>query len=371
MPRTSHSKLPKRLLIVGGYGIVGEQIVEIMARENGAVELWIAGRSIDKATELAQRFPGARAFLINIDDHDPLLSLTDLPDIVLGVANDAHDNLLRSSVERGIAYVDINRWTERMIASINRLKAVAVTAPVVLASAWMAGVVATVAAHATSSFTKVQAIEFDVLFALKDKAGPNSIEYADRLRIPFTVSINGKKVQKLPFTDPRSVTFHDGRTFESLRFDTPDQMTLPQTLGVPTVAGRVTYDDPKTMGFMRLMIKSGIWTLLSLPMFTGVRRKLLFNPGQGDQHEVHIDIIGSKPNQSNAHDVVTVRDPLGQTHMTAAGAVLQVERILGLHGLTPPENAVVFPESLTDTALAIERLRKMGLSLSGGSLGQA
>lgn len=354
---------PSRLLIVGAYGVVGQQVAEIMAREHPSVELWLAGRSREKAAELAMTIAGSVACRIDIDDVDPLRGLDAMPDLILAVANDANNNLLRAALDRNIAYIDITRWTERMVHAGDYVRARRPSQPFLLASGWMAGLVATVSAHFATMFDRVEHLEFDVLFALKDKAGPNSLEYADRLRVPFTVSIGGKSVKKMPFSDPKRVAFSGGRTFTAVRFDTPDQVTLSGVLGIPTVASRVTYDDAKVMGFMRFMIGSGIWSILSLPLFDSLRRSLLFNPGPGAPHEIQITAAGKRADGSEARETGTLVDPLGQTHMTAIGAVLQIERVLGLSGLAVPISGLSYPEKLADPARAVERLKELGLQL--------
>lgn len=362
MSKASRST-PTRLLIVGAYGVVGEQIAQLMAREHPSVELWLAGRSREKAAALASNIPGSTPCRVDIDDTDPLRSLDAVPDLILAVANDANNNLLRAALDRNIAYIDITRWTERMVHAGDYVRARKPSQPFLLASGWMAGVVATISAHFATMFDRVEQLEFDVLFALKDKAGPNSFEYADRLRVPFTVSIGGKSVKKMPFSDPKQVVFSGGRTFRAVRFDTPDQVTLPGDLGIPTVASRVTYDDAKVMGFMRFMVGSGIWSVLSLPLFDSLRRSLLFNPGPGAPHEVQITAAGKRADGSEARETGTLVDPLGQTHMTAIGAVLQIERVLGLSGLAVPISGLSYPEKLADPARAVERLKELGLQL--------
>ena len=354
----------KRLLIVGAYGVVGEQIVKLMSSENSDAELWLAGRSLEKATALAACYEGARSLCVDMNDSDPLAAIGALPDAVLAVANDAQDNLLLACVKRGVAYIDITRWTDRMLTAVHKLEGENLSAPVLMSSAWMAGVVATVVAQVAQKPARIDRIEFDVLFALKDKAGPNSIEYVDRLRIPFTVQIDGASIEKFPFTDPRQVKFSDGRIFETMRFDTPDQHTLPEILGIPTVAGRVGYDDVKTMGFMKFMLKSGLWSILSMPLFDKVRRSLLFNPGEGAPHEIQLQIIGQTAQSAKFIDNIAIMDPLGQTHLTAAGAVMQVERMLNLHGLLRPADGVSYPESAVDAKRALGRLLHMGVQIT-------
>ncbi|MBM4216361.1 MAG: hypothetical protein FJ178_00695 [Gammaproteobacteria bacterium] len=157
----------RSVLIVGGYGVVGAQIAEILSARNPELHLLIAGRSQENANSVAAKFPHAQGIHIDVDQADPLANLPNKPAAVLAVANDSEDNLLRSAVRRAIPYVDITRWTERMQTSILRLAPAPLAAPVILSSGWMAGVVATVAAADASEFSRVDSINIDILYALQ------------------------------------------------------------------------------------------------------------------------------------------------------------------------------------------------------------
>lgn len=350
-----------RILIVGGYGIVGRQVAELLAARNPGVEIWIGGRSAQAAAGCAASLPGAHGIAIDVDSPDPLAGFEALPDLIMAVANDRDDNLLLAAARRGIAYVDITRWTPRLLKAIERLSAVPLTAPVVFASGWMAGVAASVAAHHGAGFKHIYSIEIDILYGIRDRAGPNSVEYADQLDKPFTIWSGGHPLRVKPMTDPRTVTFSDGMVRDCYRFDTPDQYTLAHTLHAGGVSSRLTYDDPAAVRFMRLLLTTGIWNILSLPMFKRLRRGILYNPGEGARHEIALQISGEDADGLPQAAQVSIIDPLGQTHMTAAGAVAQAERILGLRGRTQPPSAIGFPEQAADSAEGMAALREMGV----------
>ncbi len=351
------------ILIVGGYGVVGRQIAGLIAARHPGVELWIGGRSAHAAGACAASFPSARGIVIDVDSLDPLAGFAELPGVIVAVANDRDDNLLLAAARRGIAYIDITRWTPRLLKAIERLSAVPLNSPVVLASGWMAGVAASVAAHYGVGFNKISSIEVDILYGIKDRAGPNSVEYADQLDKPFAVWSGGQLVTVKPLTDPRAVTFSDGLTRNCYRFDTPDQHTLVQTLGAAGVSSRLTYDDQAAARFMRFLLLTGIWKLLSLPLFKRLRRGILYNPGEGASHEISLQITGADADGAPGLVQVSIIDPLGQTHMTAAGAVMQVERVLGLRGRASTSPGVSFPEQTADSEKGITALREMGLAI--------
>lgn len=355
-----------RILIVGGYGVVGRQIAGLITARNPGVELWIGGRSAQAAGVCAASFTGARAIVIDVDSLDPLAGIAELPNVIVAVANDRNDNLLLASARRGIAYIDITRWTPRLLMAMERLSAVPLTAPVIFASGWMAGVAASVAAHYSAGFGDISSIEIDILYGIKDRAGPNSVEYADQLDKPFTIWSGGQQIIVKPMTDPHAVAFSDGQERDCYRFDTPDQYTLVQTLGAAGVSSRLTYDDPAAVRFMRLLLASGLWRLLSLPLFKRLRRGILYNPGEGATHEIAVQITGAATDGGRQVARMAIIDPLGQTHMTAAGAVAQIERVLGLGGRAVPPQGICFPEQAVDHEKGLAALREMGLAIERG-----
>ena len=117
----------------------------------------------------------------------------------------------------------------------------------------------------------------------------------------------------------------------------------------------MSYDNANALRFIRFVVGSGIWNLLSRK----TRRALIYNPGAGAPHEVIVTVTGK-----NGQKRISVVDPLGQTHMTAVGAAVQVERVLGLRGRAMPPDGVSFPEAAKDHALGMIALGEMGVSVT-------
>ena len=268
------------------------------------------------------------------------------------------------AVRNGIPYVDITRWTERIREAAARVTGESLRAPVMLSSAWMAGIAAIVAVAASRQLKRVERIDISVLYSLKDKAGPNSAEYMDRLATPFEVTLNGVRQLVKPYTDPRRITFPGGYTAKAYRFDTPDQLTLPTTTGTETVAARIAFDAAMATRLLVLLTRSGIWKLISGKRFTSLRRSLLYNPGQGASHEIVIEATGADESGNPRTVRAGVVDQKGQTHLTALGALVQVERLLGLDGAPPPGAAIVYPDVAPQIDHATQVLRDFGVAVT-------
>jgi len=352
-------KFNDAVLLAGGYGVVGQQAAKLIRQLHPSVPLLIAGRNPSKAEAFARELTNADFVMLDVEQPNPLNGLK--PRVILAVVNDPFDYLLVEAVRGGIPYVDITRWTERLKVAVSRVSAESLHAPVMLSSAWMAGVATVAAVAVCHQMSAVERIDISILYSLKDKAGPNSAEYMDRLATPFEVMLNGERQQVYPYTDPHKITFPGGYSANAYRFDTPDQFTLPTTTAAKTVAARIAFDDAVATNLLVLLTRSGIWKLISGDRFTTLRRSLLYNPGKGASHEIVIAAVGVDENGKPKIARATIVDPKGQTHLTALGALVQLERLLGLDGAPPPAPGIVYPDTAPQIESALRVLRDFGV----------
>ncbi|MFO7586179.1 MAG: hypothetical protein R6W69_15735 [Anaerolineales bacterium] len=349
------------IFIAGGYGVVGAQLAEMMRQRHPDLPLILAGPNPDKAAGLVTKLTNAQAVSLDMQQAGPLNGLK--PRAVIATANDPHDYLLREAVQNGIPYLDITRWTERVKVASLQLTKENLTAPVILSSAWMAGIVALVAASLARSLNTVERIEISVLYSLKDKSGPNSVEYMDRLATPYQVMLNGQLQQVYPYTDPLTVTFPGGYRAKTWRFDSPDQLTLPAAAGASTVTARIAFDDAFSTNLLAFLTRSGIWKMISGKRFASLRRALLYSPGSGAAHEIVIEVTGKTEDGSSRLLTANLVDPRGQTHLTAAGALIQLEYLLGLGSQSAPKPGLYYPEATADFGQAFKTLENLNVSL--------
>ena len=350
------------ILIVGGYGVVGRQIAECIRERHPDLPLIVAGRTPSRGEDLAAMLAPAVTAAMDVAKPQPLGHI--LPRAIICAVNDPADHLLSDAIRLGVPLLDITRWTELVRATSTALGGEDLQSTVLLSSGWMAGIASVVAVAASRRLERVESIDISVLYSLKDKAGPNSAEYMDRLATPFDVMKDGERATVLPYSDPRTVTFPDGREARAYRFDTPDQLTLPQSTGAKTVSARIAFDSAATTWMLVALIRSGVWKLISGERFTGLRRSLLYNPGPGASHQIVIDVAGTDQVGEPSSIRATVSDPLGQTHLTAVGALVQLERLLGLDGAALPAPGVVFPDTAPQTDAALQTLEHFGVSVT-------
>ncbi|NVJ08824.1 saccharopine dehydrogenase NADP-binding domain-containing protein [Myxococcus sp. AM001] len=346
------------VVLVGGYGVVGTWLAQVLRERHPALPLVIAGRRREPAEALAQRLGNAEAAVLDVTAPDPLASLSGRPRAVVSLVNDPDDAVLRSAVRRGVAVLDITRWTSRVKAAVLRLSGTPPQAPVLLSSAWMAGLVPRLVAGAAERVGGAERVDVGIRFAMADQAGPDSLEYMDRLGMAFDITEGGRERQVLPLTDGRRVMFSDGRPTRVFRLDTPEQATLPLVLGARTVSTRLGFDSGAVTWLLAAFQQVGLLRLLQHPRLTSVRRAMMTGSGTGGEAAWVADVEG--PRGALRIEVV---DPKGQAHLTAVGAALGTERLLGLDGAPPPAAGVWFPEHDARMEQTLEALRACGVQV--------
>ena len=358
------SETKNAVLIAGGYGVVGSQIAGFVRERHPDIPIIIGGRNPDKAGPLARELTNAETARLDIEEPNPLREFNGKLRAVIGVVNDPSDYLLLDAIRGGIPFLDITRWTEIFRQARSLIAGESPRAPVMLASSWMGGLAPVIAVAAARKLERVETIDVSVLFSMKDKAGPNSIEYMDRLATPYKVMIDGKEQIVYPMTDPRTVTFPGGYRSEVYRFDSPEQVTLPETTQAKTVASRIGFDSALTTKALYMLVRLGIWKLIASDRFTRPRRSLLHHPGEGGAHEIVIELTGADARGRPLSARASILDPVSQSHLTAAAVTMNLERILGLDGAPPPVPGIVFPESEPQLESGLQLLRDFGVAVT-------
>jgi saccharopine dehydrogenase-like NADP-dependent oxidoreductase len=319
---------PQRILLVGGYGVVGSRVATQLRRHHPALQLLIAGRSHDKAAELARRTGNAVAAVVDTATTDPLASVKGDIAAVLALVHDHDDNLLRSAVARGLPYIDITRGVAAQTRAHFTASLSHVRAPVMFASNWMAGVPAILAMHLARDLAPIDSVTLSILYDMSETIGPDSADAGSTMSEPFMARVDGawRKVEGL--SDPVTVKFPSGRERPTVRVSMADVITLAQATRAKDVAVRIGIEPARE------------------------------NPGPVS-HEIVVEVSGAKGRHRLA-----LLDPHGQAHLTATGVVANLERVLGLTG-KPLHPGLCVPETAANGERLIAMLRAEGVTLSG------
>jgi hypothetical protein len=317
-----------RILLVGGYGVVGSRVAALLRRHHPDLHLVVAGRSHDKAAAFARRIGNAEAAVVDTANADPLAQIQGDLAAVLALVHDHDDSLLRSAMARGLAYVDITRGVTAQTRAYFTASLSPVRAPVMFASNWMAGVPAILALHLARDLAPVDSVTLSILYDMSETIGPDSADAGSTMSEPFMARIDGawRKVEGL--SDPVVVRFPSGRERPTVRVSMADVITLAQAMRARDVAVRIGIEPARE------------------------------NPGSVS-HEIVVEVAAAKGKRRLA-----LLDPHGQAHLTATGVVANLERVLGLTGKALHAGLCV-PETSANGERLVALLRAEGVTLSG------
>ncbi|MCB5164299.1 saccharopine dehydrogenase [Streptomyces bambusae] len=319
------------VLIAGGYGTVGAELARLAAADR--LPVLLTGRTPERGAALADELGGAvRRW--DLAAPEPFRAGVRA---VVGAVNDPADRVLRAAVAGAVPYVDITRWTSRLQRALGVAAALRPAAPVLLSSAWMGGVSALVAAALADRLGGADRVETAVRWDLADRAGADSVEFMDRLGVPFEVVEAGRTRLAVPLGDVRTVLVGGERT-RVARIDTPEQFTLPFTLGAGTAATRIGFSSAAATSALLAVGRTGFFRWGGGERWAGARRSLLYSPGDGGTARLRVDVA-----RAGRELTATVTDPRGQARLTAVGALLGLRRVLGADGAAAPDG-VSFPE---------------------------
>ncbi|MBG6084391.1 saccharopine dehydrogenase family protein [Zhihengliuella flava] len=327
------------VLIVGGYGTVGSALARMSAP---AWPLLITGRNLSKGQALAEEL-GTTLRRWDLKDPEPF---TAAPRAIVSTVNDPDDRVLRAAATAGIPYVDVTRWTSRMMKAATTAAHLDPSAPVVLSSGWMGGVVNLVAASLSEELGGADRVDVAIRYDVKDQAGVDSVDFMDRLGQDFEVRRDGTLTTVSPLSDAGWVDIGGHRT-RVARLDTPEQITLPITLGIGEVTTRIGFSSRAATSALLAAKKMGLFRWGRGERWTGLRRSLLYSPGPGGSAMIRLDAQRAGERRS-----VIITDPAGQAHLTALGGYLALQQALD----ASTSAGVAFPESRRDLAGALATL---------------
>lgn len=321
-----------RILVVGGWGLVGRKIARALREAGHDVELVLAGRNVDAGADLARALD---AQTLRLDVADPASALAEAGhlDLVIAALQDPGDTLLASALRAGASHIGIV-GTAASMASAAIAASLLATRPALMLGHWQAGVLTLSTLAAAKEFAVVEAIEMAALYDYADPIGPMTAADAGGFVGQALIRRAGVWANVAATENGRSVARAEQPPFDALPMGVLDTPALAAATG----ATDVRFD-----------------------LGTGTSRGT--SAGGCASHDLYVDIAGRDIAGAHLRRSLVVSDPAGQAHLTALGVLIGVERVLGLDGAPAPAAGLVFPEGVIDPARAVERLRAFGVSV--------
>lgn len=359
--RSSTKAMATDVLIVGGYGNVGQRIARLVADELGD-QLLIGGRHIRHATRLAAALgSGAKARHIDIDDPVSYASALEGIGVVIMCLDTTELAFSHACVSHGTRYIDISASFE-VIERLGFLHDLACAhRATIISSVGLAPGLTNLLAKACvdSTDTFVSSIDVHLLFGLGDRHGKAACEWlVDRLHRPFEVMSGGAMHEVWPFEEQSRAQFPapfgERPTY---RFDFSDQHTLPQTLGVPRVSTWATCNSASLARILCRLARHGVlrWT-----RYRAVRRLAVLLLGSlrtgSDRFALVVDAV-----TQSGDSRVSFATAIGteEAQATAVIAAETLRRVL----INPPAFGVFQLDELYDLTEFEETLANNGIGI--------
>lgn len=333
----SHS-VENPVLIIGGSGVVGSQMAEMLRRFHPDLPITIAGRNLDNARDVASRLGNADAIGVDLTRRDLGLPSDHLFSAVVPFLKDASLNSLHFAQARGIPYVSISSGVyevgPEMALHIHRPNA----APVLLASNWLAGAATLPALHFAKDFKKIDDISIAAVLDEQDMGGPAAAADYERLTTAAPsplIRVNGEWVWISGEDAQREVKDIDGQIVTADAYSPMDVLGLAAVTDVP---------------FIRFDLVYGI---------SASRRA-----GKPFSTAIIIEITGEKHGGEAGTFRYELEHDKGQAPLTAFSVVLALEALLGLTGNAPVKPGLYMPENLIEPEAYLGRMQEIGTSLN-------
>ena len=255
----------KAILIVGGYGTVGQRLAADLAPDYPG-RIVVAGRRVERATQLAAVL-GHGVHGRQIDVHDPasVEAALDGVSLVVSCIDQAEPHLLQAAIAHGLAYTDLTpHLMQRRPTEAMKSDATHSGARILLGAGLAPGISSMFARLGADRVGEVMRVESNVLLSIGDVFGPASRSYImDEIALPYTVMINGHQQSARPFSRAAGVTFPPplGRRTAYL-FPFSDQVFFPDTLGARTALTRLALDPPWLGRALSALVGLGVPSLM-------------------------------------------------------------------------------------------------------------
>ncbi|WP_257461878.1 Rossmann-fold NAD(P)-binding domain-containing protein [Archangium lipolyticum] len=324
-----------RILIAGGYGLVGSFIARHVRKLSKEVELILAGRNPEKGAALARELGGATTARLDVSNAARGLSEVGHVDLIVAALQDPGDNLIHAALSRGVAHIGITKLAEDVAPATFAALRSPPTRPIVLLGHWQAGVLLHAAWKAAEPFSRVDSIQLAGLYDTKDPIGQMTASDSEHFVGRALLREAGAWKWLDATQHVRDIRLSDGRVLQGLPMSVLDVPSLAAVTGAPNV--RFDFVQGDSLG-----------TLAGGPA----------------SHDLYIDIEGLLKEGTPARRRTMVSGPAGNAHLTALGVLVVIERVLGLDGRPAAPGGLHLPETLVAPDEALARFKEFGVHIA-------
>jgi hypothetical protein len=330
---TSQASRLAPVLLVGGSGIVGSRTARALRRLQPDLALTLGARDLGKAEALAESI--GRADALRLDLQQPGLGLPEgrAFSAVVALARDAGLNGLKYAQAHGLPYVSFSDFVFDIGPLVARFMHAPQRSPILVLGHFVGGTVTLAAHQLAAEFERVDSILIAGVLDPEDSGGPAA--QADFARLaqgaprPLVLD-QGRFVWAAGELAQRSFTDVDGVERQGQAFALLDVVSLAAATEARTI---------RTDLAVRATARRG---------------------AAGASFEAIIEMTGRLRGGAPGRVRLEMIDPDLHAGVSAKGAALAVERLLGLAGGAPAAPGLYHPETLLDAGHVMAGLKAMG-----------
>lgn len=302
------------ILIIGGYGLIGSRIAQLLNERNKNFNVFIGSRKF--------RPSNFNPLILDVTDPDTFYTIlqNSIRLIVLCTIDNA-DNILKFCIENRIDYIDITKPTSDLEKAYSLAKGRIVSSKIVFSSGWMSGIVGSMVLKAKSINDLANEVKVFIYYSINDSAGESSALFmAENVSKLFNVYRENKSIAVRQFicSETHPYSYGIGRKC-AYSFDTPDLFILNKIESIPTVEVKTTYSSQFITHLLSVLQRIRLFSILPL----SVRKQIFKANGKGDQTSFDVIVTTNRGFQT-----ISVQDSLGQAHLTSTSTVLHIEKMM-------------------------------------------
>ncbi|WP_166333084.1 hypothetical protein [Sphingobacterium chungjuense] len=160
----------KRILIIGGYGMVGSKIARLIRSADTCIELVLAGRNPQSGELLAAELGNSETAYVNLEKGFELNKFCKI-DLIITAMQDRLNISREMAILNGIACITVSELADQISPTTFLSLHKTIVAPIVFAGHWQAGILTLVVKQLAAKFDHITNIEMAGLYDKKDAVG--------------------------------------------------------------------------------------------------------------------------------------------------------------------------------------------------------
>ncbi|AUX31244.1 MULTISPECIES: hypothetical protein [Sorangium] len=321
------------VLLIGGSGHVGARAARALRRLHPELPIAIGGRDGRKAAAVAAEVGGpTTAVTVDVQRSDLGLEPGASFSAIVTLVKDESSNALKRAQADGVPYIAFSDFVSEIGPLVAHYVARPTRAPILMLGHTFGGAATLAALHLAQELRSVDAIAIAAVIGADDHGGPASSADYERLRQAGEAAL---------VLDDGKWTWLRGEASTRRVVDAGGAAHVGQALPLPDVVSLAAATDARSIRV----------DLAARDRAAGAA---------GPRTELIVEVSGRRHDGSGARLRYDITDADNLSRLSAYGAAIATERLLGLAGGPPVGPGLYNPESVLDPASVVARLEELG-----------